>query len=971
MNFRPFLLAAAVFVCGVGRAAPVAVIVAAPDASLPVGTMISTALKDAGYAASRQSFEQALEPGAFSGAAVVVLQDATELPADLHAPIEQFVRGGGDLIAFGLPAWKVSLLKLGQRWVPSDEYAKEAAWTPAPHPVGNIGTDMLRAWKRSHGQTDGPTTYEIATQPGFGPVLHATLPNMTGWDTLVSPALNAPFPKGFDRTVFTAKGDPNTTALSVEWREKDGSRWIGVVPLTPEWRRYELRPEDFHYWHSNDKRGGRDDRFHPENAESLSVGLAFSHTGAVPGPKEWWMGNLGTARAQDAPLSALNAAPELDGLYPGYKSFPIGGKLRLSPPPGSPFSEMKVKADAVLFSPHPRPSGSGYDKDRRVRFVTFLEAQSREGAWRGAPVSAFVHTKEPYKGSTWTIVGTTSPSVLMDPAFVVGLTAAAKWMREPRLAEGGTNWYTYFPGMAMTIGARLADPADPGLTVRAAITDPATGETAWSKTWDATDTPMSATWQPPADAKGPWTVSVDLLRDGETLDHIEHSVHIWSPSPIPRFITTEGGRFLLAGKPWKAHGVNYMPSTGVARDLPIDAEEFEHWIGAAGYDADVVSRDLDNVRQMKLNALSAFIYGGSVGSGNLLDFLRQAEERGMHVNLSLRPGTPLDFEWDQVRSIIEAYRLRDNDVVFAYDLAWEPSWGGRDARAKYDPQWTQWVVQKYGSLPSAGKAWGYEAERSGDQLANPANEQTVTEGPWTKMVLDYRAFLNGLLADAYGHARDLVRSLDPNHAVSFRMTETSNPTYDWSPNLPYDFMGLTDAVHIFAPEGYGRRGDWEKVKPGWFQVEYARAVDPNKPVIWAEGGENIWQPGLHEAPPERKELQAMEFSAFYEMLNKSGSNGVFWWWYPGGFRTGENSDYGIINPDGTDRPVTKVIRDNADSFLNGPAPVPTNAEVVIHLKYASGLFGAYMAAQDEFWALVAEGKRPRVVVGDAAGAATR
>ena len=38
-------------------------------------------------------------------------------------------------------------------------------------------------------------------------------------------------------------------------------------------------------------------------------------------------------------------------------------------------------------------------------------------------------------------------------------------------------------------------------------------------------------------------------------------------------------------------------------------------------------------------------------------------------------------------------------------------------------------------------------------------------------------------------------------------------------------------------------------------------------------------------------------------------DGVAWWWYPGGYRVNERSDFGIINPDGTDRPVTKVIRE--------------------------------------------------------------
>ena len=31
----------------------------------------------------------------------------------------------------------------------------------------------------------------------------------------------------------------------------------------------------------------------------------------------------------------------------------------------------------------------------------------------------------------------------------------------------------------------------------------------------------------------------------------------------PQFIEARDGGFWLGGKPWKAHGVNYMPSSGI------------------------------------------------------------------------------------------------------------------------------------------------------------------------------------------------------------------------------------------------------------------------------------------------------------------------------------------------------------------------------------------------------------------------
>lgn len=50
------------------------------------------------------------------------------------------------------------------------------------------------------------------------------------------------------------------------------------------------------------------------------------------------------------------------------------------------------------------------------------------------------------------------------------------------------------------------------------------------------------------------------------------------------------------------------------------------------------------------------------------------------------------------------------------------------------------------------------------------------------------------------------------------------------------------------------------------------------------------------------------------MLSKSGSDGVYFWWYPGEYRVDEKSDYGIINPDETYRPATYVIKEHQNVF---------------------------------------------------------
>ena len=85
---------------------------------------------------------------------------------------------------------------------------------------------------------------------------------------------------------------------------------------------------------------------------------------------------------------------------------------------------------------------------------------------------------------------------------------------------------------------------------------------------------------------------------------------------------------------------------------------------------------------MNLNAVSVFIPHESLRAQHLLDFLRRCEALGLRVNQSLRPGTPMDFRWQEMKELIEYYRLAQNDAVFAYDLAWEPSHGDHDQQER-------------------------------------------------------------------------------------------------------------------------------------------------------------------------------------------------------------------------------------------------------------------------------------------------
>lgn len=912
---------------------------------------------------------------------LLVLPNAADLPANSSQSISDYARAGGDIIALNAPLWQRPLINVEGRWMTHDDYQRENAGKLPSNVVFDFTDSLIKTWHRSSNNMNSPTTYEtVADGPGPNQrALHAVINDLTSYDTFGVSGIDSPFPKGHTLTVFSAKGDGNTNQLAVEWDEKDGSRWIAVIPLYPEWRQYVLTPKDFRFWISVPGRGGRGDSFKPENATGFSVGLAFTHTENTGGKHEFWVGPVGTAPvvgpAQQVQQGGLGAfdLPTLETLCPSYKFFDVHGPVTLSLRQDQAIVSTqeampKLAPDAVVRSPQPRPGGGGFDKRRDWRFIPLVEARSEDGQWRGIPVAMIVNADGPYKGAVWASFGFAGSDIYKTPAMLAMVRQiAARMHTGVFILDGGANYYTYFKDQPARIGLRIANVSGEERYVHATAEvydDPVTKTATYTHGWEVARLMPGEIRTVSEELTRTWAKDGTLLQayikeatNKEVVDRITQTAYTWEPKAEKHFVTIKDGEFVLDGKRWRAHGVNYMPSSGIGTE---DGEYFEHWLGARSYDPEIIDRDLDHIKDMGLNAVSIFIYTGYEKDQNLLDILRRLDARGMKANVGLRPGLPSWFDWDKIRNIITSMRLAENDTVFAYDIAWEPMFGTNEERRIYDKQWEQWIVERYGSIENAEKDWNFKVPRKADgSITNPLPHQIDTDGEWRVMTAAYRRFLDTLLYRMYGDARRLIRGIDPNHYVSFRMAEAGNPTYRWGGRIPYDFPYLAAGVDILEPEAYGRIGDWEKVKPGWFEFEYAKWAAPEKPTMWAEMGVSTWDISRMMDSPQRMDFQATFYKAFYRLLISTGANGVFFWWYPGGFRYGENSDFGIINPDGTDKPVTQVIRENAVKYVNGPArPKPDYWITIDRDAHPDGIAGIYDAARDEFWKAIEAGKYP-------------
>lgn len=899
---------------------------------------------------------------------LLVLSNAADLPAKSVQALDDYAKAGGDIIALNTPLWQRTLVDVNGKWTTQEAYQHEQAGNLPEHVIFDFSDTSN--WQRTADRMESPTTFEVVSNgpaPGQRAV-HALITNLTGWDNYGIRNADKPFPKGHTLTVFAAKGDENTRHLAVEWTEKDGSRWIATVALGSEWRQYVLKPSDFKYWTSTEGRGGRGDSLKPENAVGFSFGLAYSHTGFDEGQHEFWVGPVATAESMPDLGSVLGPfdLPAMDTLCPSYKLFDSTGVKSLSVRADQVMvSDKQLAPAAITRSPQPRPTGAGFDKRRDWRWIPLVEARSADKQWRGTPVTMTVNAAGKYKNGVWASFGFGLGDVYRRQQALSMVGQIAQRMRNGAfILDGGANYYTYFDDQDVQLGMRVCNVGKEArqLTARVRVVTGKTAKPSVSKQWKVTLPPgeiksVSASWRPKSWPVGGYTILAELLQDGKVIDSVTHKINVWRPKKTKHFITVKDGEMMLDGKLWRAHGVNYMPSSGIGIE---DGEYFEHWIGAKSYDPEVIDRDLDHIKAMGMNSVSIFIYTGYEKDQNLLDILRRLEIRGMKANVGLRPGMPHWWKWENIRQIIERMRLAQNDTVFAYDIAWEPMFNTHNERKIYDKDWEKWIIERYGSIEAAETAWGYAVPRNEDNtITNPNPEQVDNDGPWLRMTAAYRRFLDTLLYKQYSVPRRQILSIDPHHMVSFRMAEAGNPTYRWDGRIPYDWPYLASAVDIIEPEAYGRIGDWERVKPGWFEVAYAKWAAPAKPCIWAEMGVSTWDITRMQNSRKKLDFQAMYHEAWYKMLNGSGANGVYFWWYPGGFRYGENSDFGIINPDGTDRPATKVIRANADRYLNAPAPKKPDYWIEIDRDlHPVGIAGIYDKAKDEFWKAIDEGKRP-------------
>ena len=891
---------------------------------------------------------------------LLVLPDSRRFPASSVPPLMDYLRAGGCLLAVGGPAFEDLLVERGGQWISSADVLKQASQNPPDVMLFAFNTGDERTWTRVTDQPKGKSS--LTAQGG---VLSARLESLPGWDVRMSPELTSPFSADKPITVLEARGEGGLSRLNVEWREKDGSRWRTQVPIGRGWQRFAFAPSDFHHATSGgvDGRGRPGDHFHPENAVRFCLGATSEGGRAARGAQQWWVRDVGFS-ADPCPEARMEA-PVLDTISPVWKTSAMRD-VRLLKARGDQLivdSLLSLKGGFQGCMPVWRARCLGFadGASPERRFIPVVDAFGRGGAWRGTAAWLLVHFGGEFKGGVWAGVGV-DPARLnarqKDALAALAAQMAARMFGYPFLRCAGSDEFAVSAAGRLRVGARAeALRSDAGsLSCRLTLVnegrqyaltelEPKQAGAGASVEWAMREVPFQV-------AQGETNLVTELLAGEQPVDMLCQPISVLTAASRPASrICVKDGVFQLDGKVFFANGVNYWPRYIVAVE---PAGKQGTWLSRARYDPEIIERDLELLESLKVNVVSTDC-SNPADSPQLVDFLERCRRHGIYVKLSL-PAYPLRPNLSAVKRIIEGGRLAGNSRLFACDLAWEPKLGRASRRQALDGQWRDWIQEQYGGLAQAERSWGCAANLdSSGQPTGPSDEQLQQDGEWRRMVAAYRRFADDIISRGYGRVARAIRALDPECLLTARTGFGGTGQARTVPLMPFDLGSGAAHLDFISPETYGLSGDLDNYLAAGFTTEYGRWVSGGKPVFWAEFGRSVPATG---ATPEALAAQAKHYRDCCEMFGRSHSSGWCAWWFPGGRRVEEGSDFGIMEQDGEARPAGEALRDCAARAARTARPPRAAGTVAIDRDaHVDGYAGVWRVHREEYLAAIRRGHR--------------
>lgn len=945
-----------------------------PDSSARFYGELKQGMTSAGYTVDEvdaASLPARLERPAGPGD-VLVVPNARHFPVEAAASLPGFLKRGNHLMAVSGPMFEKAVTWSGGKWTTKDE-----ALSSSEPLKGKVFIDFakqdLSTWSRMIGTPGNKGTYTHAQSgrrdlPG---ALRVEFDPLEGWELYDSPSILGSIPKGCTAIAFYTTSE-SATDMGVQCMEVDGTRWIANIKIPQGTKRFVLTESDFNLW--RDKvgpgRGGANDHVHLDNTRQLS--FIFSQDNDKSTRRSLLISDM--QAVEDGAIFTF-VPPVIESISPFYKVYrTYGFEGRIDG--GSAFP-----VNAELVSPIMRSRGFGSDAVRKWRMIPVMDVYDTKGERRGTAAHIFLNNAQDYAGSTWGYIGLSQETLDKDPGRYSSLAVSMlkRITRGVFLANAGTNQFAYVDGEKAKYAACASNlsggpvDAEVDFSIRSSEGKVVDASTVYAKlsTEKLKEVPGRSVVLPP----GEYRISTVLKVKGEEIDRIAYPFRVIRYHELTQAerVIVHNGSFRLNGKTWYGLGMNYWPlaSSGF-ENVDLYAE---HWLDPAQYDPEAVEKDLALADKLGMTLLSVqYLFPRQAPA--FMDFLARAEKHGIKVNCfldGLHPlgvnmmGAPSDWKnHSNGTKLIKAAHLDKSPAVFAYDVAWEVHLGHDTDRRQYDKAWQDWVIDRYGSIENAESDWGFTPEHVDGVISGPSDAQITSDGPWRIYVAAYRRFWDDRISEGYRAVRADVLSADPCHLVGARSGYGGTGSVGVAARFPYDLASGAKHLDFTSPEAYILSGDRKSFMQGALNAAYGRFVSGGKPVYWAEFGVplilGVGVPDYnHGRTPENHKQQSEFIHSMMELCRETNSNGAAGWWWPGGFRISENSDFGIISPDGTPRPAALEMKRAADSFCEPrETPKPDVLITVDRDKHVTGYAGLYQEIAPRLAKSIVDGKFPGV-----------
>ncbi len=657
--------------------------------------------------------------------------------------------------------------------------------------------------------------------------------------------------------------------------------------------------------------------------------------------------------------------PILETISPSYKTYPLKDIAAIGVEPAQGIVDakgLKLPVPVSADSCYARPEGKGFERGYQWRWIPLARAYDREGIERGTPIWMMMYRpaldegpafqdavrrlrqhrdmpKAPsFAGSVCAVCAIRDHAALQQIARTELFGVMARRIHDGLfLSYAGSDQFSYWPGEPVELGGAVINqgrqPAEVEVRVRVCPKgdERPVFEARAALTIEPGQTAKKAfRWTPERFDAPSYRVTTGLLCGGRTIDVIAHELGVLCDKKpaTDDYITVHDGDFWLHGKRWYPVGVNYWPRYAVA----LECEDYVyHWLTPGFYNPEEVERDLAQMESMGLNFV-AIRADHQTNRRTLLDFLRRCRNHAIYVFLFVQTHVITDephyfqgimmpqvFQEKASADFIRACRLPDNPALMAYDLIWEPAgwlfgdqvrmfgWSDRAPyRQRWDEDWARWIVEHYGSLNAAEKDWDMPAPRRDGRVTSPSNTQLSKDGPWRIMVAAYRRFMDDLMSRKWNDATQKLRRMDPCHLISFRQG-----------NLPpFDFTLTATPKHVdfFCMEGYSFRPGGTGPNVAGFVNRYIHFTTGGKPHLWIEFGADVWNKAAMRPGEREMDRQAETHELIHHAALQTGAKGTAPWWWAGGYRVSEKTDYGILNSDGSLRPSGRMLQQYAKRF---------------------------------------------------------